>query len=176
MILSGLPGSGKTHAAQMLVGEGWEGISAGNLIRKLCLKEGLGIDRETLQEFGKSLLQSKGEAFFSKLLIAEAGGKNQVVFEGIRPLRVISEIKKRNMYCIHIYIESKEKNRLARLKNRDGLSIEQFRKLAENPLEIQVTAQKELADEIVFNNQTIELFDKSMREVSVMAIRKCHQC
>jgi dephospho-CoA kinase len=157
-----LPGSGKTTAAKQLEKRGWFLVSAGDVVREICLKSGLPIDRATLQECGSNLLNEKGEEYFATLLITKGRGHRKVVFEGIRPLGVVSAIREKSAKTLLVFVDASEETRRARLSSRDGLNLRQFSDLEHSSFERQVLDLRNLADVIVENNGSKGQFFKNL--------------
>lgn len=164
LIIAGLPGSGKSLAAEFLYSEGWQIVSAGDTIREMCRKEGMDQSRLTLQEYGANLLKEKGHEYFSDALIAKAINERPVVFEGIRPPEVI-KILKEKIHGKVIYIEASNQNRFNRLKHRDNINTNSFQDLNSNNIETQVCQVKEMANYIINNNSTKYDFKSKLLEI-----------
>jgi len=165
VLIVGLPGSGKSLAASTMHELGWHIISAGDIIRNLCVKEGLSTDRETLQKFGENLLKSKGNKYFAQLLMDNISNYERVVIEGIRPVNVINIIKK-TTNCTLIYIDANKNNRFHRLIDRDHLGQTAFSNIEKRLLERQVVTSQKLADIVIINNGSVEAFLNEVKKIS----------
>lgn len=157
IIISGLPGSGKSLASKYFEQNNWHIISAGDILRELCIECGLPCDRSSLQLFGARILREKGNEYFASLLTNKVRMQNQIVFEGIRPLEV-AKIIKQEFSSKLIYIECCDEIRYRRLVNRDGISEKEFKLLEMNQLESQVTNFKLISDFVIENNDSIKDF------------------
>ena len=93
VFLIGLPGSGKSTAARYLEHLGFVSVSAGDCVRSLCRADNISLTRENLSRYGQRLIAERGYAYFAKLLLAQAGHADLVVFEGIRSLEVLTWLK-----------------------------------------------------------------------------------
>lgn len=172
LILAGLPGSGKSHASNILKGIGWKIVSAGDLVRELCIEMGLDTKREILQRVGVELLKKRGDDYFANMLINKANGAQLIVFEGIRPQGVIEYIRK-HLKCLIVYIDASDSVRYLRLRERDTISLESFEKLNEHDLERQVNCSFSLADVIIDNNGGLFDYEKTIINLGKDLAQKC---
>lgn len=167
IIIVGLPGSGKTLGASYLDKLGYYIVSAGNIIRDMCRSEGIKISRNTLQKFGKKLLQDKGFNFFTKILLQKSYGSEKVVFEGIRPVHVVNSIKSKIPKSLIIFIEANDSNRKKRLKKKNGINQNEFYEVMKEPLELEVLKIRLIADIIIKNDKNMEHFYESLRHAVI---------
>lgn len=171
VIIIGLPGSGKSTASKTLSNSGWHIVSAGDIVRSMCIKEGLGESRKVLQSYGESLFKDNGVNYFSSLLINKAPKYGCTVFEGIRPVEVIKHMKKK-LQCWVVYIESSSFNRFERLKIRDHITQYSFLKLESNSIEKQVSTMKDLANIVITNNYSLKEFDENINMFGIDAYNR----
>ena len=155
IFVTGLPGSGKSSVSRILESLGWHIISAGDIIREECKKARLSVDLDTLQKYGAELLKTKGDEYFSSLLMGKIKDHEKIVFEGIRPPNVLNNILA-TLGGTVIYIETKQETRFNRLKYRDNITIETFNKIEKNKLEQQVKKIKKFSNIIISNNLSHE--------------------
>lgn len=161
IILCGPIGSGKSIAAQFLATAGWKIISAGDLVRRLCLESDLKQDRRTLQCVGRELLQEKGERYFGQLLLKEALPFQNIVFEGIRPLGAIREIRDRIPTCL-VYIDADYEIRETRVVLRDAIDRQTFSEIDSDQLESLVIEVKTIADHVIKNTTKLGSFEREI--------------
>jgi len=152
ILLIGHSGTGKSSLSMLLKQEGWKVISAGDTIRTLAKELGYSISRKELQKFGNQLLIEKGEYYFADILANQMHGANQVIFEGIRPVQVICELKKIIPELFIVFIESDSETRFFRLYEQEGLTRDEFNALEIHFMEKQVEHGREIANCVLDNN------------------------
>jgi len=158
IILTGLPGSGKTTGAAYLKTLGWDIISAGDIIREMCLQEGLSTSRKSLQKFGAKFLQEKGYEYFTNIMLSKYQSSNMVVFVGIRHVQIVNLIKKAMPKVLVIFIEAKTTFRKERLQMSKDPDDHNFNEIEKNPLEREVLKIKPIADVIINNEAELKYF------------------
>lgn len=109
-------------------------ISDSNIIRKLCLSEGLDTERPTLQKFGTNLLNHRSHAFFINLLIDQLNGMSWAIFEGIRSSVGVKLLKDKLKKSFIIYINASDALRWLRLYKNEEISKIEFERLNPVPL------------------------------------------
>jgi dephospho-CoA kinase len=152
ILIIGPMGTGKSSFASLLKQEGWHVISAGDTIRKMAKASGYTEKREDLQLFGSALLLHKGYTYFTEMLVDQMNGSKKILFEGIRPFKVITELMKIVPDLFIIYIESDSETRFFRLHQKDGLTRDEFNLLENHPMEKQVEFTRELANYVLNNS------------------------
>jgi dephospho-CoA kinase len=165
VFLIGLPGSGKTTAASYLTNLGFRTISAGDLIRRICQQEGRSPTRENLSLYGQNLLNLHGTGHFVDLLLKEANESTKVVFEGIRPVEVLSSLKQRIQHTMTILVEASEDKRLERLMVARGEDEDSYRRVMQASMEHEIINAEYLIDERIENNGDIAKFYRDLRRV-----------
>lgn len=165
IILIGLPGGGKTTAASFLKSEfEFESVSAGDIVRSLCIAEGITTTRENLSKYGQRLLRKYGFQYFGKLLLNQANKFEKVIFEGIRPPEVVSFLKSQIPKTLVIYIEASEKLRMSRLVSR-GEDESNHKKVMKAPMENEIIKYKPLSDVVIENQGDLDLFYHNLKQV-----------
>jgi len=158
VIISGLPGTGKTSAANHLRQLGFHVVAAGETVREICRACGLHMTREMLQETGSRVLRENGSTYFAHLLISKLSGSLRVVFEGVRQIEVLNELRKviPNVYVI--YVHADEKTRELRLSLKDGLQRRRFMRIMRHPVELDVLKIRAAADKVIVNQGSLIAF------------------
>lgn len=164
VILTGLPGSGKTTGASYLKELGFFVISAGDIIRKMCQAEELPILRKGLQSFGHKLLRDKGYKYFANTLLQESCGSHRTVFEGIRPVQVVKILKNAVAEAIVLYIDASDTTRRARCQLSKGISEHDYNEMTKNRLELMVLEVRSIADVIISNDDDVRSFLLSLHK------------
>jgi dephospho-CoA kinase len=157
LVIAGLPGSGKTLASRFLSENGWYVVSAGNVIRNLFPSENGVCGRKELQQFGRQYLDEHGFKHFYDLLTYTAYANENVVFEGIRPIEVILQMKE-ELGAKVLFVECEEKKRIRRLVDRDEIEEIDFERLYNNEMETQVLKIIDVADAFISNCNSVGSF------------------
>lgn len=155
LTIIGLPGSGKSTAATLTQKQGYIVISAGNIIRETCSRNGAIPSRETLIEIGELILESSAEDEFTNKLLKQGAKHNKVVYEGLRLEKSITSIRSAKNNRI-IYIDADEQMRFDRLRSRENMTWNEFQSIELGQLEQQTRNAKKIADIIITNNKTIK--------------------
>ena len=157
--ITGMPGAGKSTAAQGLVAKGWKLTVMGDVIREETKRRGLEPDEKNTGEVMKMLRKQHGEAAVAELCMktmAEAGS-DLVVVDGVRSMAEMETFRK-TAKALLIAVHASPERRYALLKERrrkdDPLSYETFLKRDERELEIGIGRAIALADEVVSNQRS----------------------
>lgn len=165
ILITGSIGSGKSTAAAYLQKHGWYVISAGDVIRDMCLYEGLPTTRKALQTFGENLINRKGAEYFANILLGKSLNFEKVVFEGIRPLAVVSLLKESLPNSLVIFLEVNEANRKKRLLMRKCIDPVDFDEIINHPLEQSVLENRSIADIVINNDGNLNGFYHELDKV-----------
>jgi dephospho-CoA kinase len=154
--ITGMPGSGKSTAAQALVTEGWKRVVMGDVIREETRRRGLAPDSKNTGEVMKQLRKERGEAAVAELCleVIRKTESDRVVVDGIRSMAEVETFRK-SAKVILIAVHASQQRRFALLKERgrsdDPFSYEMFLKRDERELEVGIGEAIALADEMVSN-------------------------
>jgi dephospho-CoA kinase len=157
--ITGMPGAGKSTAAQALVEKGWKRVVMGDVIREETKRRGLEPDSKNTGEVMKQLRKERGEAAVAELCLVaiRKTGSDRIVVDGIRSMSEV-ETFRRSAEVIMIAVHASRRRRFALLKERgrkdDPLSYEMFLKREERELEVGIGNAIALADEMVSNEHT----------------------
>ena len=173
VLLVGLPGSGKTTAANYLAKLGFRSVSAGDIVRALCEKDGIPTTREDLSVYGQRLLSRYGDQHFADLLLDKSLGSERVVFEGIRPVGVVVLLKQRIQKTLTILVEASEDKRLSRLLVARAEDEVSYRKVMQAPMEHEILVFKNLIDERLENNGDKERFYDDLTQAVSSFVANC---
>jgi len=147
--------SGKTTAANYIHHQyGYSIVSAGETIKELASLSDKTCTRSQLQEFGSQMLSSFGPIYFANKLIGKCN--RNVVFEGIRPIEVVSYIKGTINNSVIIYVKAEAEERLRRFILSSNQSESMFNEYMSNPLELNVSLIESISDIVIDNNHEIE--------------------
>jgi dephospho-CoA kinase len=157
VILTGHTGSGKTTLSNYLKSENWKIISAGQIFTKLALSHHVKNNRLNIQKFALKYFKRNGYNEFSSLLLSKIfTNDKKIIFEGIRPLEVIKNIKEKYPESILIFIRADESIRYNRLMKRSSFSKLQIQSLQNHPIEEELRLVEQLSDYTIDNNSTID--------------------
>jgi dephospho-CoA kinase len=173
VFLIGLPGSGKTTAAIYLADLGFKTISAGDLVRTVCEEQGIAPTRENLSLCGQTLLRLHGHEHFADLLFRKANKATKVVFEGIRPAKVLASLKQRIPHTLTILVEASEDMRLLRLMSTRGEDEASYRRVMRTSMEHEIVNFENVIDERIQNNGDIAQFHGDLRRVVLPFASSC---
>lgn len=157
--ITGMPGAGKSTAAQALVDKGWKRVVMGDVVREETRRRGLEPDSKNTGEVMKQLRLERGESAIAELCMEAMleTGSNRIVVDGIRSMSEVETFKK-SAKVILIAVQASQGRRFSLLKERgrsdDPLSYDMFLKREERELDVGIGEAIALADEVVLNEHT----------------------
>jgi len=157
--ITGMPGAGKSTAAEALVAKGWRRVVMGDVVREETRRRGLPEDAKHTGEVMKELRRQHGPAAIADLCLKyiRKSGFDKVVIDGIRSVAEVEAFKKAADVLL-IAIQASEPRRFSFLKERgrtdDPNSLEMFHRRDERELEVGIGEAIALADEVVSNEHT----------------------
>jgi len=157
--ITGMPGAGKSTAADGLVKNGWKRIVMGDVIREETRRRGLEPDSKNTGEVMKKLRAEKGEAAVAELCMEkmQESGSERIVVDGIRSMSEVETFRK-SARVLLIAVQASRGRRYSLLKERgrrdDPHSQEMFLKREERELGVGIGTAIALADEVVLNERT----------------------
>jgi len=166
--ITGMPGAGKSTAAQALASKGWKRVVMGDVIREETKRRGLVADEKNTGEVMKDLRKQHGDAAVAELCLKVVEGlkAGRVVVDGIRSMTEV-EVFRRSADVLLLAVHASRKRRFALLKERgrsdDPKPYESFLKRDDRELGVGISKAIALADEIISNEHTTP--DKLSREV-----------
>lgn len=172
--ITGMPGAGKSTAAQALVVKGWKRVVMGDVIREETKKRGLPVDEKNTGEVMRELRKQYGDAAVAELCMQTIRGARaeKAVVDGIRSVAEVEAFRK-SAQVLLVAVHASRPRRFALLKGRgrsdDPDSYEMFLRRDDRELEIGIGKAIALADEVVSNEhntpggltaQTVELVER----------------
>jgi len=154
--ITGMPGAGKSTAAQALVAKGWQRVVMGDVVREETKRRGLPADEKHTGEVMKDLRRLHGEAAVADLCLAsiQKSGFEKVVIDGIRSVAEVEAFRKAAEVLV-IAVQASESRRFSFLRGRgrsdDPDSYEMFRRRDQRELEVGIGRAIALADEVISN-------------------------
>ncbi len=172
MVIAGLPGSGKSTAANYFKKYNWASVSAGDVIRDMCRKEGLPTNRKQLQDYGAYIYKEKGYDFFADILISNANRINKFIIDGVRNINVVEAIKIKIPSLNILYIESTPEIRKLRLSRSSDVDDFCFNDIESNHVELDSLKIKPIADYIILNNDDLSEFYIRLEHIEKLLFNK----
>jgi len=172
--ITGMPGAGKSTAAQALVAAGWLGVVMGDIVRDETRRRGLPADERNTGEVMKALRKERGEAAVAELCMGEIrrSGSERVVVDGIRSVAEVAVFRK-SADVLLVAVHASRSRRFSFLRGRgrsdDPDSYEMFQNRDERELEVGIGSAIALADEMISNEhatpevlsaQTVEMVER----------------
>jgi len=159
--ITGMPGAGKSTAAQALVKLGWTRVVMGDVIRAETKRRGLEPDAKNTGEVMKLLRKEKGESAVADLCI-EAIAKtkaDRVVVDGIRSMAEVEAFRKKAAVLL-VAVDASPERRFELLKERgrrdDPLTHEMFLERDKRELGVGIGRAIALADETISNQHATQ--------------------
>jgi dephospho-CoA kinase len=157
--ITGMPGAGKSTAAQALVERGWRRVVMGDVVREETRRRGLPADEKNTGEVMKELRKARGEAAVAELCLQSIrkAGSERVVVDGIRSVEEV-EVFRKSADVLLVAVHASRARRFALLRERgrsdDPSSYETFLRRDERELEVGIGNAIALADEMVSNEHS----------------------
>ena len=154
--ITGMPGAGKSTAANALVQRGWERVVMGDVIRAETIRRGLDPDAKNTGAVMKELRDKKGPSAVAELCLAEIekGRKSRVVVDGIRSMSEVDAFRKKADVLL-IGVHASRARRFELLKERgrsdDPLTEEMFVERDRRELAVGIGEAIALTDEMISN-------------------------
>jgi dephospho-CoA kinase len=157
--VTGMPGAGKSTAAQALVQRGWKRVVMGDVIRAETKRRGLEPDAKNTGDVMKLLRKERGEAAVAELCLKEIEklGANKIVVDGIRSMTEVDEFRKKAEVLL-VAVHASPTRRFELLKERgrsdDPLTRDMFVQRDRRELGVGIAEAIALADETISNQHT----------------------
>ncbi|HEV2226194.1 MAG TPA: AAA family ATPase [Nitrososphaerales archaeon] len=157
--ITGMPGAGKSTAAQALVQTGWKRVVMGDVIRSETKRRGLEPDAKNTGEVMKLLRKEHGDAAVADLCLKEIEkrGFKKVVVDGIRSMAEVEEFRKKADVLL-VAVHASPARRFELLKDRgrkdDPLTYDMFVQRDRRELGVGIAEAIALADETISNQHT----------------------
>ncbi len=154
--ITGMPGAGKSTAAQALVKLGWTRVVMGDVIRAETKRRGLEPDARNTGEVMKALRKERGDSAVADLCLEtiSKAGAERVVVDGIRSMAEVEAFRKKASVLL-VAVDASPERRFELLKERgrkdDPLIYEMFAERDKRELGVGIGKAIALADETVSN-------------------------
>lgn len=157
--VTGMPGAGKSTAAEALARKGWKEVVMGDVIRAETKRRGLEPNAENTGAVMRLLREEKGEAAVADLCLEEIlkGGAQRVVIDGIRSMSEV-EVFRSKAKVLLVAIDASPSRRFELLKERgrsdDPLTLDMFSARDRRELGVGIGESIALADETISNERS----------------------
>lgn len=156
--ITGMPGAGKSTAAQALMARRWKRVVMGDVIREETIRRGLEPDAKNTGEVMVELRKELGEAAVAELCMKVIRGSksNRIVVDGIRSMAEVETFRRSaKVLLIAIHASSDRRYRLLmeRARKDAPMSYEMFLSRDMRELEVGIGRAIALADEVVSNQR-----------------------
>jgi dephospho-CoA kinase len=157
--VTGMPGAGKSTAAEALVKKGWKRVVMGDVIREETRRLGLEPDARNTAEAMKRLRHEGGEAAVAELCLQKIAklGAGKVVVDGIRSMAEVDAFRKKAEVLL-VAVDASPARRYELLRERgrkdDPLTMEMFADRDKRELDVGIGKAIALAEETVSNEHT----------------------
>jgi dephospho-CoA kinase len=156
--LSGPIAAGKTTAGAFLQSKGFHYGRFSMVIGDLVQKRGMHVSRETLQQVGQEINETRGQRWLGKKLIQMLPKQGNLVIDGLRfPEDHAFLVETFGPGFLHIHIESPESVRLERYI-ADGGSKEEFFRANVHQVESNIHKLSSLAHVVLDNASDMDSF------------------
>ena len=149
--IAGTIAAGKTTASEYIVGKGFAYSRYSLIIAKLLEKNGIQVERSTLQNVGGNLFDAQKQYELNKKVDDYLSGNEYIVIDGMRHYEDYTYWKEKNFKNFYLlYIDSDPKICATRYGEKE------FQQVASHHVEQEITGLRQLADVIIDNNSTFE--------------------
>jgi len=154
--ITGMPGAGKSTAAQALAKLGWTRVVMGDVIRAETRRRGFEPDAKNTGEVMKLLRKERGDSAVANLCLEAIGrsGSERVVVDGIRSMAEVEAFRNKARVLL-VAVDASPERRFQLLKERgrkdDPLTYEMFVERDRRELGVGIGRAIALADETVSN-------------------------
>ena len=154
--ITGMPGAGKSTAAQALVKLGWTRVVMGDVIRAETRRRGLDPDAKNTGEVMKLLRRERGESAVADLCLETISEMkaDRVVVDGIRSMAEVETFRKKAVVLL-VAVDASPERRFELLKERGRrdapISHDMFVERDRRELAVGIGRAIALADETVSN-------------------------
>ena len=156
--VTGMPGAGKSTAAQALVKKGWQRVVMGDVIRAETKRRGLEPDAQNTGAVMKALRKERGDSAVADLCLEAIAklGAEKVVIDGIRSMAEVEAFRKRAAVLL-VAVDASPSRRYELLRERgrsdDPLTREMFEERDLRELGVGIGEAIALADRSVSNER-----------------------
>ncbi len=165
--ISGTLSSGKTIAARVLESQGFKYCRFSQILALELERQQKPITRDNLQALGIEVRNSRfGQRMLHLAIAAEVRGAEKIVIDGLRhPEDHAFLFERWGFSSVHLHIETEESTRQDRLIARNRAGDSNFSQIDSHEVEDNCILLRELADEVVPNNQSLSIFRNRIMQI-----------
>lgn len=169
ILITGMPGSGKTTAARYLAELGYRVVNLGDEVRRIAEERGLKPSRENLLKLAEELRRNGGRDAVARRCIEhiKAEGWERIAVDGIRSLEEVEAFREAFGDALLIAIHASPRTRFERLKIRgrldDPKSWDEFYARDLEELRLGLGSAIALADIIIVNEGDLGELGREMK-------------
>lgn len=167
ILVTGMPGSGKTSISNFAKEEGFETISMGDIIRYIAIQEGLEPSKRNLGFIAERVRRENGEAAVALRCIKKMSHEESemVVVDGIRSLEEVEAFREAYGHAVLLAVHASPFTRFTRLKNRgrkdDPVEWDPFRERDKRELGFGLGSAISMADCMIINEGSLPSLKKA---------------
>jgi len=169
ILITGMPGSGKTTAARLITRLGYTLLTMGDVIRDIAVARGLETTPSNLGRIAEEVRREGGSRAVARRCVERLmeRGSEKVVVDGIRSLDEVDTF--REVFDIALVaVHASPRTRFDRLRERgrgdDPFTWEVFAERDQRELGFGVGAAIALADQMIVNEGTIDDLTRDLNE------------
>lgn len=168
--VAGMPGAGKTLAANTAEHMGFEVIVMGDVVREEAKKRGLEPNPENLGRLMLQLREMEGPAVIAKRCIPKikAAKSNLIMIDGVRSLHEVREFRnhftKFMILAVHASPETRFKRLFKRKRSDDPKKWDTFVERDMRELNVGLGYVIALADHLIVNEGSKDEFEEAVRK------------
>ncbi|MBM1154282.1 flagellar hook-basal body complex protein FliE [archaeon] len=161
ILVTGLPGAGKTEFAEVARSLGLPVVSMGDAVRAEAQRRGLPVSRETLSELAHQLRKDRGPGVVAELCLTQLRslGSSTAVIDGVRSPAEVAVFRHAANKVVVVGIHAAPRVRFERLRSRgradDPRSWEVFQNRDREELGFGIGAVLALADVLLVNESSL---------------------
>jgi dCMP deaminase len=173
--VAGLYGAGKGEVVSFLHARSFYAHSLSDVLREELASRGLEETREQMIELGTALRAAEGPGVLARRLLPRLAADRNYVVDSIRHPAEVEALRGAGRPFHLLWVEAGEATRLARIRSRgrggDPSTLAELRRLegrelaSGNPSAQQLLAVRELADEVVANDGSLEELHAALQSV-----------
>lgn len=179
ILITGMPGSGKTTVAKIMGEMGFPIVSMGNAVREEAEARGLGKNIIEMSKFMIELRREFGESAVAILVDRkiEKIESDVIIVDGVRSLKEVEYFKSKGYFLTTVGVLSPARLRYSRLSNRnrpdDSKIIEELKERDMVEISVGVGGVIALSDVYVLNESSLEdLRENVLRRLQEILSRK----
>ncbi|MEM2841754.1 MAG: AAA family ATPase [Thermoproteota archaeon] len=171
ILITGLPGSGKSTFAKNLAVAGAKVLIMGDVVRDEALKRGISRDIKSMANFMVWLRKEHGEQYIAKAICDKVSQLDDelIVVDGVRSFAEVNYFRSKFEKVLLVAIVSSAEKRFSRLKARgrrdDPDTLEELKRRDETELLVGVGSVIEGADITVVNDGTLDEMKMKAKQV-----------